>query len=177
MATLSKSFVATAILATLFIGTSLPAQTSEDFGTYKAKELKSSGKWINGAPLTLKSLRGKVVLVEFWAFDCEPCIQAMPRIIALHDKYAKDGLVIIGVHTPRADYEKDETKLRQAMEKMGITFPVVVDDKEKLFKAYQCDLWPSLFVIDQMGIVRFNHGGVGRYEDLENAVARLLRRR
>ena len=98
----------------------------------------------------------------------------MPHITALYEKYAKDGLVVIGVHTPRADYEKDEKKLRQAIEKMGIRFPVVVDNKEKIFRDYQCDLWPSQFVIDRKGVVRYSHGGVGRYDDMEQAVQELL---
>src|SRR5215467_15644705 len=157
------------------ISTAVARQTSDDFGTYKAREIKSSGTWINGGPVTLKSLRGKVVVIDFWAFDCEPCIQAMPHVTALHEKYAKDGLVVIGVHTARADYEKDEKKLRQAIEKMGITFPVVVDNKEKLFRAYQCDLWPSQFVIDRTGIVRYSHGGVGRYDDMEEVVQKLVK--
>ena len=86
----------------------------------------------------------------------------------------KNGLVVIGVHTPRVDYEKDPKKLRQAIEKLGITFPVVVDNKERIFRDYLCDLWPSQFVIDQKGIVRYSHGGVGRYDDMENVVRELL---
>ena len=151
----TKLISAAALVMVLCLTVSpVPArQTSNDFGTYKAREIKSSGTWINGSPLTLKALRGKVVVIDFWAFDCEPCIQAMPHITALHEKYAREGLVVIAIHTPRADYEKDEKKLRQAIERMGIRFPVVVDNKEKLFRAYLCDLWPSQFVIDRTGTV------------------------
>ena len=77
-----------------------------------------------------------------------------------------DGLVVIGVHTPRADYEKDASKLRAAIEKMGIQYPVVVDNEQKIFRDYLCDLWPSQFVIDRNGIVRFSHGGGGRNDDM-----------
>jgi thiol-disulfide isomerase/thioredoxin len=149
-------------------------QLPKDFGTYKAREITKSNVWINGAPMTLKSLRGKVVALDFWAFDCEPCIVAMPHIVELQNKYAASGLVVIGVHTPRADYEKDPVKLREAMKKMGITFPVLVDNKAQIFRDYLCDLWPSQFVIDRNGIVRYSHGGVGRYEDMEEAVKKLL---
>jgi thiol-disulfide isomerase/thioredoxin len=141
---------------------------------YKAREIRKSDVWINSAPLTLKSLRGKVVVIDFWAFDCEPCIEAMPHIQQLYQKYGPEGLVVIGVHTPRAEYEKDVTKLRDAITKMGIKFPVVVDDQQKIFRDYLCDLWPSQFVVDGNGVVRYSHGGVGRYDDLEQVVQQLL---
>jgi thiol-disulfide isomerase/thioredoxin len=146
----------------------------KDFGTYKAREIRKSDVWINSAPITLKSLKGKVAVIDFWAFDCAPCIEATPHIIDLYNKYAKDGLVVIGVHTPRADYEKDVAKLREAIIGLGIQYPVVVDSKQKIFSDYLCDLWPSQFVIDRNGIVRFSHGGVGRYDDMEDVVRELL---
>jgi len=150
------------------------ARIPADFGTYKAKELRKSDVWINSGPLSLKSLKGKVVLIDFWAFDCEPCIEAMPRVVDLQSKYGKDGLVVIGVHTPRADYEKDVAKLREAINRMGIRFPVVVDNKQKIFEDYRCDLWPSQFIIDQNGVVRMSHGGLGRYDDMEELIRKLL---
>src|SRR5262249_4377250 len=97
-------------------------------------------------------------------------------ITELHKKYAPDGLVVIGVHTPRAEYEKDVSKLRAAITNMGITFPVVVDDKQKIFRDYRCDLWPSQFVIDRNGVVRYSHGGVGRYDEMETVIRELLKR-
>jgi thiol-disulfide isomerase/thioredoxin len=163
------------LTATLLCASLLHAgQASKGFGTYGAKELRRSDVWINSKPLTLKSLNGKVVVIDFWAFDCEPCIETMPHIIDLYDKYAKDGLVVIGVHTPRIDIEHNVSKLREAVVKLGIQFPVVVDDNEKMFRDYLCDLWPSQFVIDQQGIVRYSHGGVGRYQEMEEAIQKLL---
>jgi peroxiredoxin len=149
-------------------------QLPKDFRTYKAREITKSNVWINSQPMTLKSLRGKVVVLDFWTFDSAPSIEAMPRIVELHEKYAKSGLVLIGVHTPRADHEKDPVKLREAITKMGITFPVLVDNKGEIFRDYLCDLWPSQFVIDRNGIVRYSHAGVGRYEDMEEAIKKLL---
>jgi len=142
---------------------------------YKAREIRKSDVWINSAPLTLKSLRGKIIVIDFWAFDCEPCIEAMPHIQQLYQKYSPEGLVVIGVHTPRAEYERDVTKLRDAITKMGIKFPVVVDDQQKIFRDYRCDLWPSQFVIDREGVVRYSHGGVGRYDDMEQVVQQLFK--
>jgi thiol-disulfide isomerase/thioredoxin len=151
------------------------SQATKEFGTYKAKEIRKSDIWINSKPLTLKSLKGKVVFLDFWAFDCDPCIETMPHVVELYDKYSKEGVVFIGVHTPRIDIEHDVTRLRAAIEKMGIRFPVVVDDKEKIFRDYLCDLWPSQFVIDRQGIVRYSHGGVGRYADMDEAIQKLLK--
>jgi len=165
------------LIAVILLCTSalFASQAAKEFGTYKAKEIRKSDIWINSQPLTLKSLKGKVVFIDFWAFDCDPCIETMPHVLELYDKYSKEGVVFIGVHTPRIDIEHDVTKLRAAIEKMGIRFPVVVDDKEKIFRDYLCDLWPSQFVIDRQGIVRYSHGGVGRYADMEEAIQKLLK--
>jgi thiol-disulfide isomerase/thioredoxin len=163
-----------AFVLVMLIGETYARQAEKEFGTYQARELKHSDLWLNSKPLTLKSLRGKVVVLDFWAFDCEPCIEAMPHVVNLYNKYGRDGLVLIGVHTPRADYEKNVESLRAAMTRMGITYPVVVDNKQKIFRDYLCDLWPSQFVIDRAGTVRYSHGGVGRYEDMEKVVQDLL---
>jgi thiol-disulfide isomerase/thioredoxin len=160
-------------IAVLLLAAITGAQASNT--AYKAREIRKSTVWINATPLTLKALRGKVVVLDFWAFDCEPCIEAMPHIRQLHEKYAPSGLVVIGVHTPRAEYERDVSKLRNAMTKLGIEFPVVVDEKQKIFRDYLCDLWPSQFVIDRNGVVRYSHGGVGRYDDMEQIVEDLLK--
>jgi thiol-disulfide isomerase/thioredoxin len=129
-------FARLTLLFGLFAIASFAQAPSKDFGTYKARELRDSDTWINGSPLKLKALRGKVIVIDFWAFDCEPCIETAPHIIDLYDKYSKEGLVVIGVHTPRADYEKDVSKLREAVIKMGIKYPVVVDNKQKMFRDY-----------------------------------------
>ena len=163
------------LLAVLLISTAAWAQHPEDaFVGQKAPELKQSDVWINSAPLKLEQLRGKVVLIDFWAFDCDPCKEAVPHVEALYEKYANDGLVVIGVHTPRAAYEKEVPKLREAIEKLGIRYPVVVDNKQKIWADYRCDLWPTQFVIDRRGLIRLSHGGVGRYEDIEQAVRTAL---
>jgi thiol-disulfide isomerase/thioredoxin len=142
----------------------------------KAPELRTSDVWINvDRPLKLSALRGHVVLIDFWAFDCDPCKETIPRVEALYEKYAKDGVVVIGIHTPRTNYEHDATKLREAIKRMGIHYPVVVDDKQKMFADYRCDLWPTQFVIDRQGFIRLSHGGVGRYEQIEDTLQAALK--
>src|SRR5262245_9100065 len=112
-----------ALCTAVLFTTVVIAQHEDDiFVGQKAPDLKKLPVWINTAPLTLESLRGKVVLLQFWAFDCPYCAEATPHVIEWHQKYAKDGLVVIGVHTPRVDYEKDETKIREAIQKKGIKY-------------------------------------------------------
>jgi len=94
------------ISALLLATTILTSSQMKDVDAYKAREIRKSDVWINSAPLTLKSLRGKVIVIDFWAFDCEPCMEAMPHIQQLYQKYGPEGLVVIGVHTPRAVTKK-----------------------------------------------------------------------
>jgi thiol-disulfide isomerase/thioredoxin len=161
----------------LFMGVTFAQQPDDAFVGQKAPEIKKSDVWINTAPLTLASLKGKVVVIDFWAFDCPYCAEAMPHVLALYDKYAKDGLVIIGVHTPRIDYEKDVPKIKDAVTKKGIKFPVVVDNKYDIWSDYLCSTWPSQFVIDRDGIIQFNHSGTGRYDDMEKVIQKLLNKK
>ena len=160
--------------AVLFTSVAVAQHEEDAFVGQKAPELKKGLVWLNTQPLTLESLRGKVVLLQFWAFDCPFCAEATPYVIKWYDKYAKDGLVVVGVHTPRVDYEKDEAKIREAVQKKGIKYPVVADTKYDIWSDYLCNVWPSHFVIDQQGVIQLSHSGVGRYEDTEKVIEKLL---
>ena len=167
--------IARFLLALLLTTSVSSAQHPEDaFAGQKAPEIKGGELWINSAPLKLEQLRGKVVLIDFWAFDCPYCAEAMPHIKELYDKYAKDGLVVIGVHTPRIDYEKDIPKIKEAVVKKGIKYPVVVDNKYEIWSDYLCNTWPSHFVVDQNGVIQLSHSGAERYEDTEKVIQKLL---
>jgi thiol-disulfide isomerase/thioredoxin len=163
------------VIALLLTTTVAWAQHPDDvFVGQKAPELKGGEIWINSAPLKLEDLKGKVVLIDFWAFDCPFCAEAMPHIKEMYDKYAKDGLVIIGVHTPRIDYEKDIPKIKEAVVKKGIKYPVVVDNKYQMWSDYLCNTWPSHFVVDQDGVIQLSHSGTERYDDTEKVIQKLL---
>jgi thiol-disulfide isomerase/thioredoxin len=164
------------LLAAFVAFTSIAAvQHPEDaFAGQKAPELKESPTWINSDALKLEGLRGKVVLLSFWAFDCPYCAEAVPNVVQWHEKYASQGLVVIGVHTPRIDAEKDLGKLREAVAKKAIRYPVVVDNKYDIWGDYLCNVWPSHFVIDQQGVIQLSHSGHGRYEDTEKMIQKLL---
>jgi thiol-disulfide isomerase/thioredoxin len=164
-------------MAVIFASPAFAQHEDDAFVGQKAPELKKVPVWLNTAPLTLESLRGKVVLLQFWAFDCPFCAEATPRVIEWHQKYSKDGLVVIGVHTPRLDYEKDEARLRDAIGKKGIKYAVAMDNKYDIWSDYLCNVWPSHFVIDQQGVIQLSRSGNGRYEDTERVIQKLLSRK
>jgi thiol-disulfide isomerase/thioredoxin len=150
------------------------AQHPDDaFVGQEAPELKGS-EWINSSPLTLEGLRGKVVLVDFWAYDCPECAKTMLHLKELHAKYAEQGLVIIGVHTPRIDYEKNVAQVRQSVKDKGIEYPVTIDNEYLTWSDYLCAAWPTHFVVDQEGVIQLSHTGIGRYEDTEKVIQKLL---
>jgi len=165
------------VLALLLTASAVWGQHPDDvFVGQKAPELKSGDAWINSAPLQLEKLRGKVVLLDFWAFDCPFCAESNPYIKKMYDKYEKDGLVVIGVPVPRIDYEKELPKIRDAVSKKGIKYPVVVDNGYQIWSDYLCNTWPSHFIIDQNGVIQLSHSGTGRYEDMEKVIQKLLAR-
>lgn len=163
------------IVSILFFGIAALSHLSPDLSAAeKAPEIRKSSTWINSSPLSLKALRGKVIVLDFWAFDCAPCVEALPHLAALHQKYAERGLVVIGVHTPRTERERSVSNVREAVTRLGVRYPVVIDGSQKIWQDYRCDLWPTQFVIDPSGFIRYFHGGAGRYEELEAAVLDLL---
>jgi peroxiredoxin len=175
---IGEQMLARLTLAFLFLVGIACAQHPDDaFVGQKAPEIKKSDIWINTDPLNLASLKGKVVVIDFWAFDSPNCAEAMPHVMDLNNKYSKDGLVVIGVHTPRIDYEKDVPKIKEAVVKMGIKFPVVVDNQYDIWSDYLCNVWPSQFVLDRDGTIQFSHSGLGRYDEMEKVVQKLLNKK
>jgi thiol-disulfide isomerase/thioredoxin len=130
--------------------------------------------WINSAPLTPDSLRGKVVLIDFWTFQCYNCLNALPHVKALYEKYRKEGFVVIGVHTPELPQERVVENVRREVKRLGITYPVVVDNDYAIWNAYHNQYWPAAYYADASGELRFSHFGEGAYDEQDQAVARLL---
>jgi len=150
------------------------AQHPDDaFVGQKAPELKTS-EWINSEPLTLEGLRGKVILIDFWAFDCPECAKTMPHLKEMYSKYADKGLVIIGVHTPRAEFEKDVAKVRQKVASLELEYPITIDNDYIAWTDYLCAAWPTHYVVDQEGMIQLSHTGIGRYEETERVIQKLL---
>jgi thiol-disulfide isomerase/thioredoxin len=134
----------------------------------------SSGEWINSEPITLKSLHGRVVLIEFWTFACYNCRNTLPALKKWDAEYRDKGLTIIGVHTPELDYERNVENLRREISGLGIKYPVVTDQDYSTWKAYGVEAWPTLFLIDKEGRVRWTHVGEGYYGEIEQVIKKLL---
>jgi thiol-disulfide isomerase/thioredoxin len=140
----------------------------------RAPELVGIASWINSAPLTIESLRGKVVLIDFWTYSCINCIRTQPYLNAWHDKYEKDGLVIIGVHAPEFAFEKIERNVREASQKADIKYPIALDNDFATWNAYANRYWPAKYLIDQNGNIVYKHFWEWNYEETENKIAELL---
>src|SRR5262245_50785977 len=134
----------------------------------------SSGQWINSEPLTLQSLHGRVVLIEFWTFACYNCRNTLPSVKKWDAQYRDKGLTIIGVHTPELDYESNVDNLRREVAALGIKYPVVTDNDYSTWKQYKVEAWPTLFVLDKQGRVRWTHVGEGAYDQTEEVIKKLL---
>ena len=144
----------------------------EDLGP--APELTGITAWINSSPLTLASLRGKVVLVHFWTFDCINCLHVQPYVKAWYARYASAGLVVIGVHTPELSFERDVANVRQAVIQDGVTFPVAFDPAYATWNAYDNEYWPAFYFVDRNGHIRHEHFGEGDYAASEQVIRELL---
>src|ERR1044072_5347251 len=152
----------------------IPSRTlSEETKAPAAPEI-SSGQWINSEPLTLKSLQGRVVLIEFWTFACYNCRNILPTIKKWDAQYRDKGLTTIGVHTPELDFEGDINQLRREVAGLGIKYPVVTDQDYSTWKAYSVEAWPTLFVLDKAGRVRWIHVGEGAYDETEQVIKKIL---
>ncbi len=140
-------------------------------------ELTGATAWINSPPLTAESLRGKVVVVDFWTYSCINCLRSLPTIQAWYGKYKDSGLVVIGVHTPEFPFEKDEGNVRKAVHELGINYPVAMDNDYRIWRALHNSFWPAHYFIDATGRVRFHHFGEGNYEESESWIRKLLEER
>ena len=134
----------------------------------------AKGDWLNSEPLTLANLRGRVVLIDFWTFGCINCRNTLPSLKGWHDRYRDKGLTIIGVHSPEFDEEKDADNLRRAVASLGISYPVVTDNDYQSWKAYNVEAWPTVFLLDKRGRIRWRHVGEGNYKEAEQMIQELL---
>ncbi len=152
------------------------AQTEASaIGTAPLPSLRSATGWLNSKPLTSQDLKGKVVLVDFWDYSCINCIRAVPYVRAWADKYRVNGLVVIGVHTPEFDVEKQTANVQKAVTRFGITYPVALDNNQAIWNGFHNEVWPAHYFIDAKGKVRFIHIGEGNYDKSERELQTLLK--
>lgn len=136
--------------------------------------LDGAVQWLNSPALSSESLKGKVVLVDFWTYDCINCQHTLPYVNEWAKKYEKDGLVVIGVHTPEYGYEKIIDNVREQVRKLGIGYPVAIDNQYAIWRAFNNQYWPAHYFIDAKGQVRYSHFGEGRYGEQEQVIQQLL---
>ncbi len=140
----------------------------------QAPELREIEGWINSPPLTIEGLKGKVILIDFWTYSCINCIRTLPYLENWYAKYKDKGFVIIGVHTPEFEFEKDKKNVERAAQQLGVKYPIALDNRYGTWNAYHNSFWPAKYLIDQEGRIRMEHFGEGDYGETENAIRNLL---
>jgi thiol-disulfide isomerase/thioredoxin len=168
-------------LCVLFLNGCVPAKNvsaSQKVAIYPdlglAPELNNT-VWLNTpSPLRLADLRGKVVILEMWTFDCVNCRNVIPHLQEWNRDFTNQGLVIIGNHFPEFQYEADLNHLKQAVADLGVTYPVAQDNQGETWRAYDNQYWPTLYLIDKRGHIRYVNIGEGAYDTTKTAIQSLL---
>jgi thiol-disulfide isomerase/thioredoxin len=143
----------------------------------KAKDFTKISEYINTKPISLNDLKDKVVLVDFWTYSCINCIRTIPHLNEWYDKYSDKGLIIVGIHTPEFEFEKNSDNVKSAVQKFGIKYPVLQDNDKETWKEYENRYWPRKYLIDNEGYIRFDHIGEGAYSETEKVIQALLAER
>src|SRR5262245_4352328 len=150
------------------------APTGQIAGQSELASLERANAWLNSPPLTASALRGKVVLVDFWTYTCINWLRTLPYVRAWEQKYKEHGLVVIGVHSPEFEFEKNIDNVRQSAKEMKIDYPVAVDSEHAIWRAFKNVYWPALYFVDARGHIRHHYFGEGEYEQSEKAIQQLL---
>ena len=165
-------------LAILFIGLDESSSIIEDSGIKKAPNLVGISDYLNTTPEKIsKDMENKVILYDIWTYSCVNCIRTLPYITAWDEKYADQGLLIIGIHSPEFEFEKNAENVQVAIEKYGIDYPVVLDNDMKTWKAFENNYWPRKYIADHQGNIRYDHIGEGGYQETEKIIQQLLEER
>jgi thiol-disulfide isomerase/thioredoxin len=162
---------AATVAALSALGTSARPALSDEGGM---PDLGGATSWLNSAPLTGESLRGKVVLVDFWTYTCINSLRR-PYIKAWADKYKDAGLVVIGVHTPEFSFEKERANVQDAVRRLEVGYPVAIDSDYRIWEAFGNQYWPALYFIDAKGHIRHHYFGEGQYAEAERVLQQLLK--
>ncbi len=150
-----------------------PLAASESEDAQPAPEL-TGDRWLNSEPLRMEELRGRVALVEFWTFGCFNCRNVEPHVKSWHARYAEQGLVVIGVHCPEFARERELANLRSYLRAHAITYPVLVDNDFRTWRAYGNRYWPAFYLIDKRGRIRHTRFGEGGYDETDAKIRQLL---
>lgn len=174
VATVAISIAALAHLTTAG-GADLVAPGAARAGGSPMPSLGGATGWINSAPLAAEDLRGKVVLVDFWTYSCINCLRTLPHVRAWAQKYKSHGLVVLGVHTPEFEFERNNANVLRATRELGIDYPVALDSDHAIWRAFGTYAWPTMVFIDAQGRARHRQLGEGGYDKAERVIQQLLR--
>jgi thiol-disulfide isomerase/thioredoxin len=130
--------------------------------------------WLNSVPLSRKSLRGKVVLIDFWTYTCINSLRPLPYLRNWAAKYHEAGFVVIGVHTPEFSFEYEPMNVESAVRHLNVTFPVAIDSKHRIWQSFHNEYWPAQYLVDAKGRIRYHHFGEGDYGEIERVILELL---
>jgi thiol-disulfide isomerase/thioredoxin len=177
--------IAAAVIAVLAIGAVIVAAGSSPTsisGNVDTAHLPSDGPapaltadgWVNSPPLDAGALKGKVVLYDFWTYSCINCVRTFPAVRAWYDRYKRDGLVVVGVHSPEFDFEKVRANVVGATKRLDVTWPVALDPHMTIWNEFHNQYWPADYVADRKGQLRYSHFGEGDYRNTENVLRKLL---
>jgi cytochrome c biogenesis protein CcdA/thiol-disulfide isomerase/thioredoxin len=150
----------------------LPESQLRDFG--QAPEFQGIDRWVNSKPLTLASLRGKVVLIDFWTYSCINCLRTLPHVKRWAATYRRAGLVVVGVHTPEFAFERVSANVERAVASLGVHYPIALDNGYGTWSAWGNQYWPAKYLVDRQGHVRYAHFGEGEYQRSEDVIRTLL---
>lgn len=169
--------VVVAVAAVLVAANSDPATIRSAAGASgdgsTAPALRARG-WLNSRPLSRSDLEGKVVLYDFWTYSCVNCVRTIPYVDSWHQRYRDDGLVVIGVHSPEFEFEKDHDNVRDAVDRLGVTYPVALDDEMAIWNDFENRYWPAHYIYDRDGKQADVHIGEGGYDETEDLLRDLL---
>jgi thiol-disulfide isomerase/thioredoxin len=138
-------------------------------------DLNGAIGWLNSAPLSAKTLRGKVVLVDFWTYTCINSLRPLPYVRVWAAKYKDAGLVVIGVHTPEFSFEKEAANVQNAVHELKVVYPIAIDSKYRIWNAFNNEYWPAQYLVDAKGRIRYHHFGEGDYGEIEGVIQELLK--
>ena len=144
----------------------------QDYGP--APDFRGIVRWLNSEPLTLRELRGRVVLIDFWTYSCINCLRTLPYVREWDDRYREAGLTIVGVHSPEFAFERVESNVRENVRELGLRYPVALDNDFVTWQSWHNQYWPAKYLIDRRGHVRYYHFGEGDYAETEEAIRTLL---
>ena len=164
--------------SSLVVGTSLIAASvvaEQSPWQVAMPDLGGAIGWLNSVPLNAKSLRGKVVLIDFWTYTCINSLRPLPYVKSWAAKYKDAGLVVIGVHTPEFSFEKDRVNVENASRNLNVNYPVAIDSNRSIWQAFNNEAWPAQYLVDGKGRIRFRHSGEGEYAEMEHVIQKLLK--